>query len=80
MSEYKETITRVAITREPETEYHSPNPVFNCLSVGVDDEAAGAFLSIRRDGADTPEEIGFDWEEWDKLVEVVAKYRDQWTW
>lgn len=77
---YKENITRVAITLEPETEYHSPNPVFNCLEVKVDDEVAGSFLVLERAGSDEPEKIGLDWEEWDKVCEVVEKYRKEWTW
>jgi hypothetical protein len=24
--------------------------------------------------------LSFDWEEWDNLVEVVAKYRKDWEW
>ena len=80
MSEYKETITKVAITLEPETEHHSPNPVFNCLEVKVDDNAAGSFLVLERAGSDQPETISMDWDEWDKVCEVVAKYREAWTW
>lgn len=78
--EYKATVTKVAITLEPETEHHHPNPVFNCLQVTVDDEAAGSFLVLERAGADEPEKISMDWEEWDKVCEVVAKYREEWNW
>jgi hypothetical protein len=78
--EYKATVTKVAITLEPETEHHHPNPVFNCLEVTVDDEAAGSFLVLERAGADEPEKISMDWDEWDKVCEVVAKYREEWNW
>lgn len=77
---FKETVTKVAITLEPETEHHHPNPVFNCLEVKVDDEAAGSFLVLERAGADHPEKISLDWEELDKVCEVVAKYREEWVW
>lgn len=77
---YKATVTKVAITLEPETEHHTPNPVFNCLEVTVDDEANGSFLVLERAGSDEPEKIGLDWEEWDKVCKVVAKYREEWDW
>lgn len=77
---FKETVTKVAITLEAETDYDTPNPVFNCLEVKVDDEAAGSFLVLERAGADHPEKISLDWEEWDKVCEVVATYRKAWVW
>ena len=73
----KETITQVSITNnEP-----GVNPVYNCIKVGPDDEGAGSFLKIvgddsQNDGAS----VSMDWEEWDALVKVVAKYRKEWEW
>lgn len=57
------------------------NPIFNSLQAGVDDQAAGSFLII--DGMDlreNPAQVAIDWEEWDELVKVVAKYRSDWEW
>ena len=60
---------------------HDWNPVFNSIQVGVDDEASGSFLTIygndlQNDGA----KISLDWDEWDELVKVVRKYRNEWEW
>lgn len=57
------------------------NPIFNSVQVGVDDEGAGSFLTIhgeneRSDG----NKISLDWGEWDELVKVVCKYRNEWEW
>jgi hypothetical protein len=57
------------------------NPIFNSIQVGVDDEASGSFLTIygndsQNDGA----EISLGWDEWDDLVKVVRKYRNEWQW
>tara|TARA_R110001599_G_scaffold1851_13_gene9284 strand:+ start:3483 stop:3758 length:276 start_codon:yes stop_codon:yes gene_type:complete len=72
-----EMVTQVSITNnEP-----GNNPVFNCLKVAPQDEAAGSFLRIT--GEDEQNEgasISLDWEEWDALVKVVAKYRQEWEW
>jgi hypothetical protein len=49
--------------------------------VSPQDEAAGSFLKIT--GEDEQNEgasISLDWEEWDTLVKVVAKYRKVWEW
>ena len=57
------------------------NPVFNSLQVGVDDEAAGSFLVIYGDNErDESAKISLDWDEWDDLVKVVRKYRNEWEW
>ena len=73
----KEMITQVSITNnEP-----GANPVYNCIKVSPQDEAAGSFLKIT--GEDEQNEgtsINLDWEEWDALVKVVAKYRKVWEW
>jgi hypothetical protein len=57
------------------------NPIFNSIKVGPDDESGGSFLKItaedeRNDGAC----IRLDWYEWDSIVAVVAKYREDWDW
>ena len=56
-----------------------PNPIFNCIKVCINDEAAGSFLEIigddeMNDGA----KLTLDWIEWDAIVEVVNKYRKDW--
>jgi len=57
------------------------NPVFNSVQVGVDDEASGSFLIIYGDNErDDSAKISLDWEEWDELVKVVRKYRNEWEW
>jgi hypothetical protein len=71
-------ITEVAII----TDYDgNGNPVFNAIHAGPDDNAAGSFLKIT-DNTEYGEgkSLAFDWEVWDKLVEVVAKYRKEWEW
>jgi hypothetical protein len=73
----KGMVTEVSISSD------SPNwnPMFNSIKVGPDDESAGSFLKItaddeRNDGSC----ISLDWNEWDSLVAVVAKYREDWEW
>ena len=57
------------------------NPIFNSVQVGVDDEASGSFLIIYgNDSQNDSAKISLDWDEWDTLVEVVAKYRKDWEW
>ena len=72
-----EMVTQVSITNnEP-----GANPVYNCLKVAPDDEAGGSFLRITGDDSENDgASISLDWEEWDALVKVVAKYREQWEW
>tara|TARA_R110000764_G_scaffold54966_3_gene119906 strand:- start:1795 stop:2037 length:243 start_codon:yes stop_codon:yes gene_type:complete len=53
------------------------NPVFNSLKVGPGDEGGGSYLKITAEIV-VDEGIALDWEEWDTLVEVVAKYRKDW--
>ena len=75
----KETITQVSITNNDFKT--GTNPVYNCIKVSPQDEATGSFLSIT--GEDEQNEgasINLDWEEWDALVKVVAKYRKAWEW
>ena len=73
----KETITQVSITNN-ET---GSNPVYNCIKVAPQDEAGGSFLRITGDDSENDgASISLDWEEWDAVVKVVAKYREQWEW
>lgn len=55
------------------------HPVFNCIKVGIDDEAAGTYLTIKDETeSGNCETIRLDWQEWDAIVETVAKYREEW--
>ena len=75
----KETITQVSITNNDFKT--GTNPVYNCIKVAPQDEAGGSFLKIT--GEDEQNEgasISLDWEEWDAVVKVVAKYREEWEW
>jgi len=57
------------------------NPIFNSVQVGPDDEADGSFLTIcGNDTQNNNAKISLDWEEWDDLVKVVRKYRNDWEW
>ena len=57
------------------------NPIYNSIKVGPNDEAAGSFLRITgEDERNQGNIIDLDWNEWDTLVEVVAKYRKDWEW
>ena len=71
----KTTITEVAITLE------GKNPIYESMVVRVMDEAAGSFLKLigENEGNDG-NYLFIEWEEWDAIVEVVAKYREQWEW
>ena len=73
----KEVITQVSI----KSDRANWNSVFNSIKVGPDDEGGGSYLKIV--GEDENNEgryINLDWQEWDALVDVVAKYRKQWEW
>jgi len=73
----KELVTQVSIKAD-RSDWH---PIFNTIKVGPDDEAAGSYLKIV--GEDEMNDgcvLTLDWEEWDNLVEVVAKYRKDWEW
>ncbi len=50
--------------------FHSHLPIF-CLS----------FLIIYgNDSQNDSAKISLDWDEWDDLVKVVRKYRNEWEW
>jgi len=73
----KELVTKVSI----KSNHPDWNPVFNSLQAGVDDDASGSFLVIYgNDSQNDSAKISLDWDEWDTLVEVVAKYRKDWEW
>jgi len=73
----KEIVTRVSI----KSTNSGWNPIYNSIQVGPADEAAGSFLRITgEDNQNDGNNIDLDWEEWDALVEVVAKYRKDWEW
>ena len=69
----KEIVTQVSI----KSGNPNWNPVFNSLKVGPDDEGGGSYLKISGED-DDGKGIKLDWEEWDTLVKVVAKYRNDW--
>ena len=74
----KTVITQVAIVNENEV---GSNPTFNCIQIGPADLGGGSFLEIRgEDYANDGCVVSLEWEEFDKIVEVVAKYRKQWEW
>ncbi len=57
------------------------NPIFNSIQVGPYDEAAGSFLTICGvNDANDSSHVSLDWGEWDELVRVVSKYRNDWEW
>lgn len=57
------------------------NPIFNSVQVGPEDWASGSFLTIcGNDDNDDSSKVTLDWEEWDELVKVVRKYRNDWDW
>ena len=73
----KELVTQVSIKAD-RSDWH---PIFNTIKVGPDDEAAGSYLKIvGQDEMNDGCVLTLDWEEWDNLVEVVAKYRKDWDW
>lgn len=73
----KEVVTKVSI-KSNKSDW---NPIYNSIQVGPADEAAGSFLRITgEDEQNQGNIIDLDWEEWDALVEVVAKYRKDWEW
>jgi len=73
----KEVVTQVSI-KANRSDWH---PIFNTIKVGPDDEAGGSYLKILgEDEMNNGRVLSLDWDEWDNLVEVVAKYRKEWEW
>ena len=80
----KPVITKISLINDDPKSPHLNNPIFNCIEVGPDDEAAGSFLRIKLtteigEGLQ-PGEITLDWNEWDALIKIVEQYRTQWDW
>ena len=74
----KPVITQVAIVN---SKIVGSNPIFNCIQVGPADIGGGSFLEIRGEDYDNDGCVmSLEWEEFDKIVEVVAEYRKQWEW
>jgi len=72
-----EMVTQVSITNNEA----GTNPVYNCIKVSPQDESGGSFLRITgEDEQNEGNSIYLDWEEWDAVVKVVAKYRKVWEW
>jgi len=75
----KEIVTQVSI--HSNTSRLDWNPIYNSIKVGPADEAAGSFLKITgEDEVNDGKSLSLDWDEWDTLVKVVAKYRKDWEW
>ncbi len=73
----KEVITQVSI-KSKRSDWH---PIYNTIKAGPADEAGGSYLKITgEDEMNNGASLTFDWDEWDNLVEVVAKYRKDWEW
>jgi len=73
----KEVVTQVSV-KSDRNDWH---PLFNTIKVGPDDEAGGSYLKIvGEDEMNNGRVLSLDWDEWDNLVEVVAKYRKEWEW
>lgn len=73
----KEVITQVSI-KSDRPDWH---PIFNTIKVRPDDDATGSYLKIiGEDEVNQGCSLALNWDEWDDLVEVVAKYRKDWEW
>ncbi len=73
----KEVITQVSV-KTNRSDWH---PIYNTIKVGPHDEAGGSYLKIvGEDDMNKGRVLTLDWDEWDALVEVVAKYRKDWVW
>lgn len=73
----KEVVTQVSI----KSDRPDWNPIFDTIKVGPDTEGAGSYLKIiGEDEVNEGRVLTLDWDEWDNLVEVVAKYRKDWEW
>ena len=80
----KQVITKISLINEDPKSPYLNNPIFSCIEVGPDDEAAGSFLRIKLTNETgerlQPGEITLDWNEWDALIKTVEQYRSQWDW
>jgi hypothetical protein len=80
----KPVITKISLINDDPKSPYLNNPIFNCIEVGPDDDAAGSFLRIKLNSDDSdklqPGEISLDWKDWDALTKTVEQYRSQWQW
>jgi len=80
----KPVITRISLINDDTKSPYLNNPIFSCIEVGPDDEAAGSFLRIKLTSETgerlQPGEITLDWNEWDAITKIVEQYRTQWDW
>jgi len=80
----KPVITKISLINDDPKSPYLNNPIFSCIEVGPDDEAAGSFLRIKLTNETgerlQPGEITLDWNEWDAIIKIVEQYRTQWDW
>ena len=80
----KPVITRISLINDDTESPYLNNPIFNCIEVGPDDDAAGSFLRIKLTNEIAeklqPGEITLNWNEWDAIIKIVEQYRTQWDW
>ena len=80
----KPVITRISLINGDTESPYLNNPIFNCIEVGPDDDAAGSFLRIKLTNEIAeklqPGEITLNWNEWDAIIKIVEQYRTQWDW
>jgi len=80
----KPVITRISLINDDTKSPYLNNPIFSCIEVGPNDEAAGSFLRIKLTNETgerlQPGEITLDWNEWDAIIKTVEQYRTQWDW
>ena len=80
----KPVITKISLINDDPKSPYLNNPIFSCIEVGPDDEAAGSFLRIKLTNETgerlQPGEITLDWNEWDSLIKIVEQHRTQWDW
>jgi len=75
----KPVITKISLINDDPKSPYLNNPIFSCIEVGPDDEAAGSFLRIKLTNETgerlQPGEITLDWNEWDAIIKTVEQYR-----
>jgi len=80
----KPVITKISLINDDPKSPHLSNPIFDCIEIGPDDEAAGSYLRIKLTNEQAeqlqPGEITLDWNEWDAIIKTVEQYRPQWEW
>jgi len=80
----KPVITKISLINDDPKSPYLNNPIFDCIEVGPDDDAAGSYLRIKLTNEQAeqlqPGEITLDWNEWDAIIKTVEQYRPQWEW